>query len=227
MQGRNSRAGADVSSSDQSGYSSSDTSSDEEEDAIVNGAKHARGARERAKKKRRSGPAEMTARKPVSRYRVVVAGADRKKKFRDPRFDPMCGKLNRGHWETAYSFIDDYKEKEISQMRKQLRSARNESEVQDLRTKLSQEIGSVEQRKRWKTRRNIKSKHRREQRNAVAQGKNPYYLKKSEIRKRELKTRFDELKQSGKLNKYVEKRRRKNAARDRRKLAGLQVQHHH
>lgn len=51
---------------------------------------------------------------------------------------------------------------------------------------------------------------------AVAEGKKPYYLKKSEQRRLELVSKFDELKKSGRLDKFMEKRRKKNAAKDHR-----------
>lgn len=51
---------------------------------------------------------------------------------------------------------------------------------------------------------------------AVADGKKPFFLKKSEKRKRELVAKYEELKSSGRLDKYMEKRRKKNAAKDHR-----------
>jgi ribosomal RNA-processing protein 36 len=52
----------------------------------------------------------------------------------------------------------------------------------------------------------------------VASGKNPYFLKKSEKRKMELVAKYEELKASGGLDKYMAKRRKKNAAKDHRYL---------
>ena len=59
-----------------------------------------------------------------------------------------------------------------------------------------------------------------EQKAAVAAGKKPFYLKKSEKRKRELVAKYEELKASGQLDKYMEKRRRKNASTDHKWLPG-------
>lgn len=53
---------------------------------------------------------------------------------------------------------------------------------------------------------------------AVAAGKKPFFLSKSEKRKRELVAKYEELKSSGRLEKYMEKRRKKNAAKDHRYL---------
>ena len=51
---------------------------------------------------------------------------------------------------------------------------------------------------------------------AVASGKKPYYLKKSEQRRLELVAKYEELKKAGRLDKFMEKRRKKNAAKDHR-----------
>lgn len=55
-----------------------------------------------------------------------------------------------------------------------------------------------------------------EEKAAVAAGKKPFFLKKSEKRKRELLAKYEELKSAGQLDKYMAKRRKKNAAKDHR-----------
>jgi len=52
----------------------------------------------------------------------------------------------------------------------------------------------------------------------VAAGNKPFYLKKSEKRKRELVAKYEELKATGGLEKFMAKRRRKNASKDHRYL---------
>ena len=52
------------------------------------------------------------------------------------------------------------------------------------------------------------------EREAVSKGKKPFFLKKREIREAELKDRFESLSKRGKLNKNMEKKRRRNAQRD-------------
>ena len=54
------------------------------------------------------------------------------------------------------------------------------------------------------------------ERQAVEAGKKPFYLKKSEQRKLELLAKYRELKERGGLDKFMEKRRKKNAAKDHR-----------
>ena len=54
----------------------------------------------------------------------------------------------------------------------------------------------------------------KKEREAVSKGKKPFFLKKREVREAELKDRFESLSKRGKLNKYMEKKRRRNAKCD-------------
>ena len=56
---------------------------------------------------------------------------------------------------------------------------------------------------------------------AVSKGKKPFFLKKREIREAELKDRFESLSKRGKLNKYMEKKRKRNAQRDRANMPAV------
>ncbi len=47
-------------------------------------------------------------------------------------------------------------------------------------------------------------------------GKKPFYLKKADRRRAELVAKYEELKSSGRLERYMAKRRKKNAAKDHR-----------
>lgn len=51
---------------------------------------------------------------------------------------------------------------------------------------------------------------------AVAAGKKPFFLKESDKKKRALVAKYEELMSSGQLDKYMAKRRKKNASKDHR-----------
>lgn len=53
---------------------------------------------------------------------------------------------------------------------------------------------------------------------AVKGGKAPYYLKKSEQKRLELVAKYEELKANGRLEKYMDKRRQKNAKKEHKQL---------
>lgn len=56
---------------------------------------------------------------------------------------------------------------------------------------------------------------------AVSKGKKPFFLKKRELKEAELKDRFESLSKRGKLNKYMEKKRKRNARRDEVNMPGI------
>ncbi|MQL88799.1 hypothetical protein Taro_021357, partial [Colocasia esculenta] len=64
----------------------------------------------------------------------------------------------------------------------------------------------------------ILADHKKKEREAAKRGKQPFYLKKSEIRERKLVQKYNELKASGKLESFMEMKRKKNASKDARKI---------
>ncbi len=56
---------------------------------------------------------------------------------------------------------------------------------------------------------------------AVSKGKKPFFLKKRVLREAELKDRFDSLEKKGRVNKYMEKKRKRNAQRDRANMPAV------
>ena len=63
-------------------------------------------------------------------------------------------------------------------------------------------------------------KVRQEEVQAVKEGKKPFFAKKSALRERELIAQYEELKKGGKLDKFLEKRRRKLDAKQHKRVPG-------
>jgi ribosomal RNA-processing protein 36 len=61
-------------------------------------------------------------------------------------------------------------------------------------------------------------KRKREEREAVVNGKSAFYLKRKDKKKIELQAKFQDLQESGKLSKFMAKKRKKNASKDHRWL---------
>ena len=59
-----------------------------------------------------------------------------------------------------------------------------------------------------------KREHMKAEKEAIKKGKKPFFLKKRDLREAELKDRFESWSKRGKLNKYMEKKRKRNARRD-------------
>mmetsp|Transcript_7391 Transcript_7391/g.13799 ORF Transcript_7391/g.13799 Transcript_7391/m.13799 type:complete len:103 (-) Transcript_7391:61-369(-) len=87
-------------------------------------------------------------------------------------------------------------------------------------TKLAAALTKYKQEKRAKDldtkQKDIKSTWIKKERELVAKGKKPYYLKKKDMKKIMLAEKYLKLKKEGRLDKAMAKRRKKNANRDHR-----------
>jgi len=108
------------------------------------------------------------------------------KKRRDPRFDSMSGKFNEDLFEKTYSFLDEKRDNELSQLKKnidkmQKRKSRlrdNEAEHLD---ELKQQYSNMKQAKKTKEHseklKELKRKRKREEKEKIESGEkqNPEY----------------------------------------------------
>jgi ribosomal RNA-processing protein 36 len=160
-------------------------------------------------------PTEISSKKAVSRRREVVPVP--KRDYRDPRFEPTAGQVDDSKTRKAYSFLDDYRDDEMKELKNAVRVAKDE----DSKEKLKRTLLSMESRKKAQLRKDkeleILDKHRKEEKEAVKQGKKPFYLKKAEQKKRVLLDQFGELK-GKQLDRVIERRRKKVEGKEKKKM---------
>jgi ribosomal RNA-processing protein 36 len=160
-------------------------------------------------------PAEISSKKAVSRRREVVPVI--KREYRDPRFEPLSGALDEKKIQNAYSFLDDYREDEMKELKSAIKKTKDDSEKE----KLKRALLSMESRKKAQERKRkeaeILDRHRKEEKELVKQGKKPFYLKKTEQRKRLLVDRFSGLK-GKQLDRVLERRRKKVEGKEKKKM---------
>ncbi|CDS03543.1 hypothetical protein LRAMOSA00945 [Lichtheimia ramosa] len=179
-----------------------------------------KGARIRRKKsdmKRASkhSPMEVSSKRAVGRFREVVEL--NKPKVRDPRFEKLSGHFNQDLFEKSYAFLDDYKQSEQELLRKQIKKTKNpehREELQQLLLKMTTREASAQEAKR---KQQLKRERKKAEAELVKQGKTPYFLKRSEQRKLELMDKYERLGEKN-MDKILAKRRKKNAAKDHRRL---------
>lgn len=160
---------------------------------------------------------EMSSKKPVCRLREIIQVP--KKAVRDPRFESLSGQVDVERFKKRYNFLyEDNLPVEKEELKKQMRKSNDPEEISELKSRISWIDKQLKSGGMKNTEREILAEHKKKEREAVKQGKKPYYLKKSEIRKRELTEKYKKLKASGKLEAYIEKKRRKNASKDHRFL---------
>lgn len=148
---------------------------------------------------------------------------DNRRKARDPRFDPSVnriGKLDEAKARKAYAFLDDYRDSEMADLRAQIKKTRDEHAKETLKRQLM----SMESRKKARAKRDeedtLLAEHRRKEKEMVAQGKTPFYLKRSEQKKQVLMRRYEGM-SKGQVDRAIERKRKKVSGREKKELDGL------
>ncbi|KAH8803269.1 hypothetical protein F5884DRAFT_502626 [Xylogone sp. PMI_703] len=160
-------------------------------------------------------PTEISSKKAVSRKREVIPV--KKRDIRDPRFESTSGPLDMNKIKKAYSFLDDYREDEIKQLKETIKKTKDEGEKE----RLKKELLSMESKKRADLQKRkaqeILDQHKKEEKERVKQGKKPFFLKKSEQKKRLLLEQYGELK-GKQLDHVIERRRKKVASKEKKRM---------
>ena len=158
-------------------------------------------------------PAEFSSKKAVSRKREVVP--TQKLNHRDPRFEPSCGAVDEIRTKKVYSFLDTYRDSEMLELKSAIRKSRdNESKEKLKRALLSMESRKKTQ-KMKEQQQEVLRKHRKDEKAKIEQGKRPFHLKKADQKRMTLVKLFEGM--NGKqVDKLIERRRRRKAAKERK-----------
>ncbi|KAE8600091.1 hypothetical protein XENTR_v10013064 [Xenopus tropicalis] len=186
------------------------------------GGRKAPGGATRAKRPAldKNQPAEVSSKQPVGFLRKVVPA--KKQMRRDPRFDDLSGEYKAEVFEKTYKFLGDIKKQEKDMVQKRLQKARDpelKEKLGQLARRLDEQEAAAQIRHKQRER---ELEFKKQQRELAQQGKKPFYLKRSDLRKMELADKYKELKKKGKLEHFLSKKRKRNSHKDRRKLPSLQ-----
>lgn len=177
-----------------------------------------------AKRARKDAPREVSSRRPVPYGRSRCLGLEDGAGGRgvggsgrvvDPRFEEHCGELREEHVRRNFEFVEGVREKEREEIRKALAKGRGNF---SMRERLRREEDELKRRTEEDRRERIRRDLKREEREKVKGGKKPWFFKESDVRERELEAKFDDLKKKGGVQKYIEKRRKRSAGKDRKLL---------
>ncbi|KAF4455630.1 kinase [Fusarium albosuccineum] len=171
------------------------------------------------KRSSKHAPQEQTSKRPVSRRREIIP--DTRRQYRDPRFDPLVGRVDEEKASRAYAFLDEYREKEMADLKAQIKKTKDPNTKDDLKRQLQAMESRKKARKRKEEADNLLKEHRKKEKELVAQGKTPFYLKKSEQKKQLLVNRY-EVMSKGQVNRAIERKRKKVAGKEKKELDSLQ-----
>ncbi|KAL7425132.1 rRNA biogenesis protein rrp36 [Cryptotrichosporon argae] len=192
-------------------------------------AENDRRAKERIKRENKHAPTTISSRKQVSRLRQVVDV--KKTERRDPRFSSLSGTMNVNVHAQSYGFLPTMLRDELAGLKQSLVTAikaeqncplrEKERFIQD-RQRLELEVARVrtrlEKEERETRERDVLGRVKKEERDKRASGKGAWYMKESEKKDLLLGARFEALEAKGKhaVKKVVEKKRRKEAGKEKK-----------
>ena len=195
----------------------------------------------------KSRPREMPSNRPVPVGRDAClgisssrggtgGGSARSVRRFDPRFEEHCGELREMHVERNYSFLADQREERRSELEEMARrrdkqrkkkgkkkGGNNDNDHKYEADDVDKELDRMRQddlrRESVLRKRNVLKQVIDEQKEAVRQGKKPVFLNRRELRERELREQFDQLKKrKGGVSKFIAKRRRKLTSKERKRM---------
>ncbi|PQM33587.1 rRNA biogenesis protein rrp36-like [Prunus yedoensis var. nudiflora] len=137
-------------------------------------------------------PMEVSCKKPVTRFREIIQGS--KKVVRDPRFESLCGTLDVDGFRKRYDFLfANELPAEREELQKQVKKSKDPEVIEELKKRISWIDKQLKSESAKRTEAAILAKHKQKEREAAKQGKQPFFLKKSEIRKKRLMEKYKQL----------------------------------
>ncbi|KAG6031704.1 hypothetical protein E4U19_007953 [Claviceps sp. Clav32 group G5] len=170
------------------------------------------------KRSSKHAPQEQTSKRPVKRLREIIP--DPRRKPRDPRFDPLVGKLDETRARKAYAFLDEYRETEMADLRAQIKKSKNPLDKEALKRQLMSMESRKKAQKKKDEEQTLLAEHRAKEKELVAQGKTPFYLKRSEQKKQLLVERFEKMSKS-QVDRAIERKRKKVVGKEKKELGQL------
>lgn len=171
------------------------------------------------KRSSKHAPQEQTSKKPVSRRREILP--DGRRQARDPRFETLARPLDEAKARRAYAFLDEYRESEMAELRADVKKAKDPAQKEALKRQLLSMESKKKAQKKRDEEENLLGEHRRKEKELVAQGKTPFYLKKSEQKKQLLTERFASM-SKGQVDRAIERKRKKVVGKEKKELGSLE-----
>ncbi|KYN02076.1 PREDICTED: ribosomal RNA processing protein 36 homolog [Cyphomyrmex costatus] len=169
------------------------------------------------KRENKNRPREMSSKKSIpikceemTQVKEVV--------FRDPRFDSLCGTFNEKVFKNSYTFINKLRENDLKTLQKELTEATDFKAIKKIKYLIQRLENQLREERKRKEKEDKKRLEKKELLESVKRGEKPVFKKKSEKKVLDLVSQYEELKNTGKLKKHIQRLRKKNKHKDRTKL---------
>lgn len=172
-------------------------------------------------KKRTSKHAPMvqSSKHAVTRRRTVIE-PPAAPRTRDPRFDPTVvgkhGRMDPAASDSAYAFLNEYRATELRDLKEQLKTTKNAEQKEELKRAVRSATDRMRETENRKREQSILADHKKSEKELIREGKksNPYYMKKSDLKKEVLLRKYNEMNSKDRA-KALERRRKKMTSKER------------
>lgn len=193
------------------------------------------------KRANKNRPQEMSSKKPVGGVREVFAVKKKTEEQlrRDPRFEEQSGHFSQNVFDKTYAFLKEKKLKELNDLKKMLKRTKDEDKRKELSYLLQRMNNQMMAEEIKQKKKQIETNVRKDLSQELGTKKTfvnkckhfcrlpsllslIFHSLSATLKRLELVDRFKQLKKSGKLKKYLEKKRKRNAMRERKKIPNNQ-----
>lgn len=191
-------------------------------------------------------PSQMSTKRAVSTLRIapgLSAGSSSERASRDPRFDAVSkGDVNEHLWRQKYAFVFDKQREEVKEIKQTLAASKTAAktsttvvgrkkkrkrggakplsaeEEEELKLEVSRKSNQLREYDQALERQKLKSAVRKQELAAISEGKRPFFKKARDLKEAELSEQYRQLQDKGQLDKYMAKKRKQRASKQRKAL---------
>lgn len=171
------------------------------------------------KRSSKHAPMVQSSKHAVSRKRTIIE-PPAVSKSRDPRFDPTVvgknGRMPAASSENAYSFLNDYRAAELKDLKEKLAKTKDPDQKEELKRAVRSTTDRLRESEKRKREQKILAEHKKREKQMIREGKKstPYYMKKSDLKKEVLLSKYGEMNARDR-SKALERRRKNTASKER------------
>ena len=169
-------------------------------------------------------PQEVSSKQPCPVLRPLpsLSAAPTRRRTIDPRFDRAFGHYNPDLFQKSFTFLDDLQQQERATLARELAECKDSRRQEELKRLLARIKSKDQQRAKEERRKTLVKEWRKTESELVRDGrKRPFYLKERDVKKLEVMDEFKRLRERNPdvdIDKVVEKKRKRKAAKQHRDL---------
>lgn len=136
------------------------------------------------KRNNKNRPRETSSKKQVGLLgKATKTRKTEEERPRDPRFDSNCGEFDRDKFKSDYEFVNEIREKEIGDLKQQLRELRSDQidEKKKIKLVLQRMLNQNLEEKKLKERKQSKTNLQQKNKSAIKSEKKPFFVSKGKF----------------------------------------------